>query len=448
MTWLATLRGSGWILLAVGVRLLPAPFADYGFVILAIYALSGRTRAVQAMAASWFLTMINPGLVMSPVSPVGRYMVIASAALSVLLRSLQRRGSVSVRKPVLAAFLLGLFLVLHSLLVSPMVGISLLKAVSWTVAVSTAVAAWSGLSEERAQALERWLFGSMAMVVLVSLPLLASPVGFLRNGVGFQGVLNHPQALGVVVAFGGGWTLARILGQTRPSWSLVLLSGVSIVMVLLSESRTGGLGMVLGLAVAIIAASPLAGRPLRQALPGIGSARVHAVVAIAVVLSLLVWPLVVQNVGGFLTKRSSAQTLSGLYDGSRGALIDDMLSNIGEHPIRGIGFGVASTPGDMNVRYDRVFGLPVGAAVEKGVAPLAVVEELGVPGFVAVGLWLWMIIRRAALNGVESLAVISVVLAVNLGESILFSPGGTGMLTLVLLGWCVRPMQGESNTVS
>jgi len=55
-------------------------------------------------------------------------------------------------------------------------------------------------------------------------------------------------------------------------------------------------------------------------------------------------------------------------------------------------------------------------------------------------MWLVMIVRRAARNGLQELAVVATVLAMNLGESTLFSAGGMGMLMLVLIGWGVRPI--------
>lgn len=62
---------------------------------------------------------------------------------------------------------------------------------------------------------------------------------------------------------------------------------------------------------------------------------------------------------------------------SRGFLIARMFSNIEEHPFVGIGFGVSSTPEEMNITYDPIFGAPLSAPVEKGVLPVAIIEEFG-----------------------------------------------------------------------
>lgn len=122
---------------------------------------------------------------------------------------------------------------------------------------------------------------------------------------------------------------------------------------------------------------------------------------------------------------------------SRGDLIRDMWVNVREKPLTGIGFGIASRAEEMVVIRERLFGLPVGASIEKGVMPIAVLEEIGIPGFVFVSLWVVMLLRRAAKNGLSALAVVLTALFLNMGEYTFYSPGGLGLIVLVLLGWAV-----------
>lgn len=427
------------LLAALGLRLVPGPIAGVSYLILGGYALLGRAQAVEALGVSWFLTMINPGIASESGVLVGRYAVMAAAAVSVLLRAIRLDGRPRVRHAVLATVCLGAFLIMHSLFFSEVVDVSLLKALSWAVVASTLLSAWGSLSAQEVTRLERRVFGGLAAVVLLSVPLLALPVGFLRNGSGFQGLLNHPQAFGVVAGLLGTWAAARVLGQPRPSWRMVAVAGVCVVLVILSEARTAGLGMAVGLAVAVLSAPVIAGRPIRVMFPGLRSRRIHAVLALALVLGLVAWPMITERVGGYLTKRSGAQSLAQAYDTSRGASIDDMLLNVRSRPIQGIGFGVASSPSEMIVVREGTLRLPSSASVEKGVSPLAILEELGLFGFIAVSIWLWMMVRRSARNGIESLAIIAAILVMNLGESVFFSPGGLGMLVLVLLSWSARP---------
>ena len=347
----------------------------------------------------------------------------------------------SVTRPVMATFMLGLFFALHSLLFSPLVGVSLLKALSWTVAMCTVLAGWGSLDCESRERLVKWIFGLLSALLFVSLPLTVLPVGYLTNGTGFQGVLNQPQAYGTAVGLLGVWAASQMLALQRPPWKVVLLVLACLVTVALSGSRTGGFAMVLGFAAAVSTVSNLASRSMRTLLPGLYSRRVHLVLGLALVGVVVALPLVSEQVAVFVAKGTNTDSLLQAYDTSRGGLIEAMWTNIKTHPLRGIGFGIASHPSEMVIQRDPILGLPIGASIEKGVAPLAVLEETGLFGLCFVALWVWMLMRRAARQGVTALAVLMTILFMNLGEYTLFSAGGMGLLQLVLVGWCVSDIR-------
>ena len=54
-----------------------------------------------------------------------------------------------------------------------------------------------------------------------------------------------------------------------------------------------------------------------------------------------------------------------------------------------------------------------------------------------VAVWAWFILIASARASIASLAVFLVILLLNMGEATLFSPGGAGLLALVLIGWCI-----------
>ena len=425
------------LLVALLTRLVSAPNANASFLLIAAYAMLGRAQAIHALAFSWLFSMLSPGIAAEATAGlVGRYIVLAAAAVSVFLRSGMMLRNLRVSWPVLATLLLGVSLVVHSLLFSPIPDVSVLKALSWTVAASTILSAWSGLGVVEQNVLARQVFGGLTVLLLCSLPLLELPLGYLVNGTGFQGVLNHPQVFGQTMALLGAWAGSRMLADSTPAWGLVVLFGACLVLVVLSEARAAGIAALLGIVLAAVAGNVLARRSIRSFLPGLRSRRVHLVVAVSLVAAILAGPALPDRLGEYFSKRTDSTNLAEAYDASRGALIEGMWANIQAQPWRGIGFGIASAPGDMVVDRDPILGLPTGAAIEKGVMPLAVLEEVGVFGLLAVLLWLWMLMRRAARGGgMTALAVFGTALLMNLGESVLFSPGGFGMLSLILIGW-------------
>lgn len=440
--WLRVPFGTLVPLFAIALRLGSADTAGLSYFVIALYSLRGRVEVIQALALSWFFSMVSSGI--APVAPsasLGRYAVLFCAAASILWRS-----KIRLRLVTLMTLALGGFFVLHALVVSPIVDVSVLKAVSWTLAMTTLMAAWVGLTVDMRVHLVKQLFDGLTALMVLSLPLLALPVGYL--GAGFQGVLGHPQVFGPTMALLGAWTASQILGQSLPSWSSVALLAACLVLIVLSGARTAGLALVLGVGAAVISVSFVSGRTLRSRLPGLRSRRFQLVALLVLLGSMSALPILHEVVTNFISKgdRANATGVMDAYQQSRGNMMAMMLENIDENPWVGIGFGIASDAASMEISRDPVLGLPTGASTEKGVLVLAVLEEVGVFGLLLTSAWIWMLLRRSAAGGIAPLAVALTVLFGNMGESTLFSPSGFGLLTLVLLSWAFASGQAEARS--
>lgn len=411
--------------------------ANISYFLLAAYALMGRAAAIQALALSWLVTMFNPGIAPpASIGEIGRFLVLFAAASSVMLRS----GVVSNwRLTRFSLITLGLvaFVIVHSVFFSVMPDVSVLKAIAWGVAIITLVAAWSSFKTGERRAVFEQVYWGLVAVIVLSLPLLVMPVGYLRNGSGFQGLINNPQAFGVMVALVGAISLGRLLGEKKPSWMALGIGVMCLVLIVLSETRTAGVALVLGVAIAAVSMPLLANRKPGIILPGLKSKRFYVLAFCMLIGLILGGPTINQITTDFISKSGRAQ-VSGLleaYERSRGVLMEPMIDNIKADPFIGVGFGVSSDSSSLRIQRDPIFNLPIGAPIEKGVMPLALLEELGVIGFSLFLLWFWMIIRSAAKAGVAPLAVVLTALLINMGESIFFSPGGMGMLVLMMVSW-------------
>ena len=435
------------VVVALALRVSSTATADLAYVLVAAYALSGRAQAIQSLAISWLLTNISPGIA-PPASMAGllRFVILFCAAISVFIHggwSLRRRhAKVFVR----ITIMLGLFIMVHSLVFSPLPDVSILKALSWTTAMATIIVAWLGLSEQVREQISRQIFGGLIVILMVSLPLVMSPLGFLRNGTGFQGIFNHPQVFGSVMTLLGAWAAAQIFGKAKPRWWSVVLTGLCVTMILMSEARTAGLALVLGVGFSLMLSPFFAGTTLARMAPGLRSSRVWSIVGVALIAGIVMAPTISQKIHHYITKSGRAEvgSLTEAYQDSRGGGIELMLHNFLEHPVTGIGFGVASIPETMVVRRDPVFGMPLSASVEKGVTPVAVLEELGIPGAFLVALWVVTLLKGSARSGLAPFAVCLSVLFLNFGEATLFSTGGAGLLSLILLGWAFAGGQANS----
>lgn len=362
---------SKWLLaffgLSIAMRVASAPTANASYLLIAGFALLGRTQAIQALALSWLFTMLNPALAPdASAASIGRYLVIFAAAISVAWRGVGNGVGFFIKRLSFLTLCVGLFMLIHSLLFSAVVDVSVFKVVSWVAVVLTLLSAWQGLSAAQRRALFDQLQWGLVWLLLLSLPLLAIPgVGYLRNGSGFQGFLNHPQAFGPTVALVGVLVGGRVIGASKPAWRDIALLGLCLVLVVLSEARTAGMAMVLGLLGSALMAPAFAGVSRTRMLPGLRSRRFQAVALLAVAGVVVGGPFLAGKLSAYLYKRTDATSLIEAADASRGALVEKMFWNIQDNPWTGIGFGIASEPELMEVERDSVLGVPLSAPVEK-----------------------------------------------------------------------------------
>lgn len=424
----------GLVLSALLMRFSSSPTANLSFVLIALYGSLGRAQAIQALALSWLFTLINPGLAPEANgAAIGRYFVIGIIAFSVAWRGIRGSSGFPVRRLNMLTLCLGVLMLGHSLLFSAIEDVSILKVVSWIVVVLTLLSAWQGLEPAQRIKLFNQLQLSLIWILLLSLPFLLIPsIGYLRNQAGFQGILNHPQAFGPTVALVGAFVGGRIFGERKPAWRDIALLGMCCVLVVLSEARTAGLAMIFGLAGSALFSPFFAGVSRKTMLPGLRSRRLQATALVVVAGVLVMGPILAGTLSNYIFKRSDASSLIAAADASRGALVEKMLNNISAYPWTGIGFGIASDPENMTIDRDEFLGLPLSAPIEKGVMPIAILEELGIFCAVAVVIWFFVALRRGAMSGAPQFAILLTVILVNFGESMFFSVGGMGMLLLIL----------------
>jgi hypothetical protein len=422
----------GLIILVSAVTAMPIMPDLSIYLILAGLALRSPLWAVRALLAGLLASSITPALTQDfiPVEVrefatssgaglsdfIGRYLILFAAAASVFLRPVRHHFPAPY---VLPFFIFIAYLVIHAASVSYYPLISLLKTFSLCLGISILFRAT--LQADR-QSLLTFYAVFTGCLLMASVPLAFIPQGYMLNGTGFQGVLAHPQMFGVIAGVFGAFLFVNILNTERPSKYIILLMILSLLSVFLSEARTGMLAFLIGATCGTV--HSLMKRPHL-----LGRVLVITLLLIITGSLLLLVDETRLSLLSFISKGDlTASNWADIFSKSRGHLTDASLQTFYEYPWFGVGFGLPHPDTVLSVIRDPVFGLPVGASVEKGLIFTATLEEIGVVGAILMSLFIISIItylfhERQS----EGVALAIAALASNIGEATLYSFGGLGL---------------------
>jgi hypothetical protein len=308
--------------------------------------------------------------------------------------------------------------------------ISLLKLLSFYFIASAILL---GIAS-RAQSPEvgiAWLHATWISVLILSSVILFFPeVGYFRDRQGFQGVMNHPQAFGIFLTPLMSYLLANFFQSKRFSLGFFLVTMLVGAMLFLTRARTGPVSILLGLMLLLffrVGFFLFAFRWLLQhwvllILFGIFFTGLFAVFGLT------------DEAMVYFFKNAEIQSISGSFEESRGFIISQAISNILNHPLVGIGFGVAnSETHEFIVATDSLTGLPIGAATEKANLPIAVLEEVGVIGLLAFFIFFIPFLRIIANCISIPLAFAALTsIGTNIAEMTFFSMAGFGIYTWII----------------
>lgn len=429
----------GLVVLVIALRAAQFLPSIVTYLVLSVLALRSPVWALRAFSAAIFASLltsaftnefipvelrIHPLTGSSDVGAlVGRYLVLAACTYTLAQPSL-RQAAHSPPWGSFIAFVAVTFVNCVAVSYEPLV--SLLKLTTLGMGVFVVFRLATCLD---APQMTNWFASFFGVVIAAGLPLAFVPQGFMVNGTGFQGLMNHPQVLGVISGILGAHLLVRLLTRSD-KFALTLVFFVAcLVSTILSEARTGLLAFSLASVVGGLAAIVLVRRALGQSL----------VLTAAVLLAILVGnagPQAQDFVSQFINKRSQGTSgFTELYWRTRGAAIEESWNGFIDNPLFGVGFGLPSDHSDLQVRRDPFFNLPISAGVEKGLLATAILEELGVVGGVVALAFVLSIISAAfARAPPEHLAVVVASIASNLGEATLTSVGGLGAFVWLAIG--------------
>jgi hypothetical protein len=425
----------------MAIAIVPHGGREIAFGLLIAASLRSPEWALKSLIAGTLVIFMNPAFVGATYqnSQTGP----ATALKWVLLFAAVARALLSPVEPTRAAShlhkylaLIAGFLVLNGLLVSSWPAISLFKTLSFTVGLlGIARLALQNVTRNA----EMLLFASTAgaTVTLTSTPLIGIGLGHSINATGFNGVLNHPQALGIFLAMTGAASFAAAAKIPQLGRILALLGACQWLMIYFTASRTAMIAVVAGIGCFLLES---AGR--RTCNTRLNFALIVALLLAIPGLLLMVEtvPAVTRGFSAFLVKGhdEAAANLDDpfalLVHSSRAAQIADALETARTHPLFGLGFGIDD---GLAARLDDPafsrWMIPLTAPVEQGFLPIATVAQLGFAGLALIFPFVLILYGQARQASALTAALFTTAIGVNFGEMIFYSVGGMGMYLWILL---------------
>ena len=388
----------------------------------------------------WFIAFFNYGsnyenkIAFSGSEDLFKWLALILATAYVVFRIVVYRKSRAFSKPTTKQFILLLpfiaFTTVSSIYVSYVPSVSLMKLFTFSLGTFVALEIPRNCRTEKELTALHSIFASFLVVIsfgsLISLPF---PISYSTNGLGFQGILNQPQALGIMLSaiaiyLLGVNRLVPAVGNLRIHQAA---AAVAIFLMPLTLARTALVALACGM-MSYLLYSIWRGQFERTA---------AAVTGVIILLSCILAGADGGISSKLLFKQNAniSMSIGDEFSASRGEFVSEAFENISNRPMTGIGFGLPSVPAKLVVHNDPIFDLPVSAPVEKGFSFLALLEETGGIGFcLLVGALLLMLRSRMLMSIAMPMQLFITVLATNFGESTLFSLGGLGFLFWLFIG--------------
>jgi len=428
-------------------------FASY--LLIAAYSLFGLRQVILSMLLLWIFIMINTTIAgPNTFAQIGRILVLFCASFSVLIHY-PTLSYLKTSKIFFVTFIFFIFLIMHSIFLSAIPLLSISKSLYWVISFLTVYYAWNGLNSEVFSEFSNTFYNLLVGILLVNFLLINSSLGYIKNVELFQGVFDHPNAFGIFCSVVCSLAIGRFFNMRKklPYFDFFVML-LSFILIILSGSRTAGFSIIISFGLSFVVISFFSSKAKRKLFPFKIIYTLSTIVILILSFSFFTNSPYLYNFinKGYDINVNKVTEINKLniktpsipfiqkssvdyYMDSRGILVSPMLNNIIKQPFKGIGFGVSSCPECMNIVLDPLFGIPISAPIEKGTLPIALMEELGFFGLLLFCIWALTIFRIALVDRKLLLPVFFTLLLINLGENMLFSPGGFGMFVLIIFGW-------------
>lgn len=376
-----------------------------------------ESNKVKAFLMIQFRTLINPGIGVPFSGSASIIKWLAVFLLSITVFLIKTKTAKPLKKVFLAFILYALYLVGSAWITSSYPVVASFKIIAYIVPFLAIV---KGIQDTEDTDWIREMLIPLGILLFASVVLLPTDVGYLRNGYAFQGLFNHPNVYGVMLAmFLAGYYYTKSVLDFRA----ILITALVLALAVLSGSRTGMFSCIIALVCFVFS------KTVRSQSKTVFYSMIVLCVALAIItLNNRVYNAII------------ALVFKGHFDSLVFSRIDQIASNLDHFkasPMLGTGFNVPYLNGVRS--YSFSFDL----VVENGNLILALLGDTGIIGTVFFILCYALIVK---LGWGTKLVIFAIPFAVSMGEQSFFSTNNFGIIMYFFIAiYLSNGLQSKNN---
>ena len=381
----------------------------------------GTDGAVISLVLIAIRSVINPGIAVS----VESASMIKWGLLFLLSFFIVVKKKITFDKHFVRFFVLfllySLYLIVSSFITGSFPIISMFKVISWAFIFFAVIIA---IQDEDGERWSSFLFSILCILIFASVFLLPSKIGYLRNGRGFQGLINHPNMFGVLCALFFSVTITQKTSIGKLQKFIIL--AVCCLFAVLSQSRTSVFSIFIFVALYIYTSK------LHPA------DKLMSLFVAVIIFGGLYFVLVLND------PSRSGSVFKFVYKGhtedilfSRSGQLDVLSENFKAHPFLGCGFMTKYIEGTRSME------LSLSKNFEPGNLVLFLLGHTGIIGTV---LFFILFGYYFTLTPTEWRLLFLTPFLLSFGEMIFFSSNSIAILYYVIFGICFKPELAAKNT--
>lgn len=266
-----------------------------------------------------------------------------------------------------------------------------------------------------------WFSNIFKIMICISLLLIKSPIGYLRNGFSFQGILNHPNLFGIILVLGILTILIEMAVKNKISIMNIIIVLLGVYELILSNSRTSLLSFVVCLIIFFMFSN------IKKSIK-----------IISIITTFLIGILVyiIPTTNNFITNYIQKGQSSDEILLSRYGQIDNTLYVLQNSPVFGIGFGIPVNRTSLELN---------SFTYEAGNLFFGLLSYVGILGLcIYIFYLIYVIFIQKSINNLMLSLFLGSIL-INMGELVMFSSNNVGIICYVIWGIYIQESMRTQN---